>query len=113
MEGGGKFTEDNLKKKKFRANTKNLKPNFFSWPKPSRHPHLSKFFFLSKPATSESPFISPSQPLHPPRDLTTAPTVSSPRVQPFLFVFFFPSTDQRTHQPLCLSISSSSFHLQV
>jgi hypothetical protein len=50
---------------------------------------------------------------HRERDPTTAPTVPSPRVQPFPFVFFFPSVDQRTHQPLYLSISFSSLHLQV
>jgi hypothetical protein len=51
---------------------------------------------------------------HRERETTTAPTVPSPRVQFFFLSFsFFPSADQRTHQPLYLSISFSSLHLQV
>jgi hypothetical protein len=37
----------------------------------------------------------------------------SPSQAFFLSFSFFPSADQRTHQPLYLSISFSSLHLQV
>jgi hypothetical protein len=79
------FKERNL------GQPKKQKPNFSPGRNQAVAPlHLSNFFFsLSQPPARAPPF-SPSQPLHPHRHPTTAPTLPSPRFQPFPLWFLRP-----------------------